>query len=94
MTAWYEILAVPGRFLRAIVSDYEPQAAMIKEASRMTRWIDPSRPQAITPEQSRSADDHDLEMDLDVNMISHEIQYQSLTLVLKQPMMQSTYLSL
>jgi hypothetical protein len=39
---------------RAIVSGYEPQRDLMRAACRMTRWIDPDRPQELTPEQSQS----------------------------------------
>jgi hypothetical protein len=42
--------------IRAIVSGYEPQKDLMRAASRMTRWIDPGRPHALTVEQSRSVD--------------------------------------
>jgi hypothetical protein len=38
------------------VSGYEPQRDLIRAASRMTRWIDPGRPHALTVEQSQSVD--------------------------------------
>jgi hypothetical protein len=44
--------------IRAIVSGYEPQKDLMRAASRMTRWIDPGRPQALTVEQSQSVDKH------------------------------------
>ncbi|KAH6714577.1 hypothetical protein BKA61DRAFT_723365, partial [Leptodontidium sp. MPI-SDFR-AT-0119] len=34
--------------IRAIVSSYEPQKDFMRAASRMTRWIDPGRPHALT----------------------------------------------
>ncbi|KAH7306158.1 C2H2 finger domain protein [Rhexocercosporidium sp. MPI-PUGE-AT-0058] len=37
---------------RAIVSGYEPQRDLMRAACRMTRWIDPDRPQELTPEES------------------------------------------
>jgi hypothetical protein len=39
---------------RAIVSGYEPQRDLMRAACRMTRWIDPNRPQELTLEQSLS----------------------------------------
>ena len=39
---------------RAIVSGYEPQRDLMRAACRMTRWIDPDRPQELTPEESWS----------------------------------------
>ncbi|KAG4413011.1 hypothetical protein IFR04_013848 [Cadophora malorum] len=39
---------------RAIVSGYEPQRDLMRAACRMTRWIDPDRPQELTPEESLS----------------------------------------
>jgi hypothetical protein len=39
---------------RAIVSGYEPQRDLMRAACRMTRWIDPGRPQELTPEESLS----------------------------------------
>ncbi|KAH7370249.1 hypothetical protein BKA65DRAFT_602698 [Rhexocercosporidium sp. MPI-PUGE-AT-0058] len=39
---------------RAIVSSYEPQRDLMRAACRMTRWIDPDRPQELTPEESLS----------------------------------------
>ncbi|CAG8982679.1 hypothetical protein HYALB_00000958 [Hymenoscyphus albidus] len=39
---------------RAIVSGYEPQHDLMRAACRMTRWIDPDRPQELTLEQSLS----------------------------------------
>jgi len=39
---------------RAIVSGYEPQHDLMWAACRMTRWIDPDRPQELTLEQSLS----------------------------------------
>ncbi|KAH8663686.1 hypothetical protein BGZ60DRAFT_565713 [Tricladium varicosporioides] len=39
---------------RAIVSGYEPQRDLMRAACRMTRWIDPHRPQELTLEQSLS----------------------------------------
>ena len=39
---------------RAIVSGYEPQRDLMRAACRMTRWIDPDRPQELTLEQSLS----------------------------------------
>ncbi|KAF8855964.1 C2H2 finger domain protein [Acephala macrosclerotiorum] len=39
---------------RAIVSGYEPQRDLMRAACRMTRWIDPNRPQELTPEESLS----------------------------------------
>ncbi|KAH7370264.1 hypothetical protein BKA65DRAFT_471486 [Rhexocercosporidium sp. MPI-PUGE-AT-0058] len=34
--------------IRAIVSGYEPQKDLMRAASRITRWIDPGRPHALT----------------------------------------------
>jgi len=42
--------------IRAILSGYEPQKDLMRAASRMTRWIDPGRPHALTVEQSQSVD--------------------------------------
>ncbi|KAI9769856.1 MAG: hypothetical protein M1840_003850 [Geoglossum simile] len=42
----------------AIVSGYEPQKDLMRAACRMTRWIDPNRPQNLTREQSQSVDKH------------------------------------
>lgn len=42
--------------IRAIVSGYESQKDLMRAASRMTRWIDPSRPHTLTVEQSQSVD--------------------------------------
>ncbi|CAG8980240.1 hypothetical protein HYALB_00009822 [Hymenoscyphus albidus] len=39
---------------RAIVSGYEPQHDLMRAACRMTRWIDPDRPQELTLKQSLS----------------------------------------
>jgi len=39
---------------RAIVSGYEPQRDLMRAACRMTRWIDPDRPQELTLEESLS----------------------------------------
>ncbi|KAH0563164.1 hypothetical protein GP486_002272 [Trichoglossum hirsutum] len=39
---------------RAIVSGYEPQRDLMRAACRMTHWIDPDRPQELTPEESLS----------------------------------------
>lgn len=39
---------------RGIVSGYEPQRDLMRAACRMTRWIDPDRPQELTLEQSLS----------------------------------------
>ena len=39
---------------RAIVSGYEPQNDLMRAACRMLRWVDPDRPQELTPEQSQS----------------------------------------
>jgi hypothetical protein len=39
---------------RAIVSGYEPQRDLMRAACRMARWIDPNRPQELTPEESLS----------------------------------------
>jgi Protein of unknown function (DUF3435) len=39
---------------RAIVSGYEPQRDLMRAACRMTRWIDPDRPQELTPEETLS----------------------------------------
>src|SRR5436190_21603333 len=39
---------------RATVSGYEPQHDLMRAACRMTRWIDPDRPQELTLEQSQS----------------------------------------
>ena len=39
---------------RAIVSGYEPQRDLIRAACRITRWINPDRPQELTPEESLS----------------------------------------
>jgi hypothetical protein len=39
---------------RAIVSGYEPQRDLMRAACRMTRWIDPDRPQELTPEEALS----------------------------------------
>lgn len=36
---------------RAIISGYEPQRDLMWAACRMTRWIDPNRPQELTLEQ-------------------------------------------
>ena len=44
--------------IRAIVSGYEPQKDLMRAASRMTRWIDPGRPHALTIEQSQSVDEN------------------------------------
>ncbi|KAI9771037.1 MAG: hypothetical protein M1839_002973 [Geoglossum umbratile] len=44
--------------VRAIVSGYEPQKDLMRAACRMTRWIDPNRPQNLTREQSQSVDKH------------------------------------
>jgi hypothetical protein len=43
---------------RAIVSGYEPQHDLMRAACRMTRWIDPDRPQELTLEQSQSVNEH------------------------------------
>ena len=43
--------------LRAIVSGYEPQHDLMRAACRMTRWIDPDRPQELTLEQSLSVNE-------------------------------------
>jgi hypothetical protein len=37
---------------RAIVSGYEPQYDLMWAACRMTRWIDPNRPQELMLKQS------------------------------------------
>ena len=42
---------------RAIVSGYEPQRDLMRAACRMTRWIDPDRPQELTPEESLSVNE-------------------------------------
>ncbi|KAH8585592.1 hypothetical protein B0O99DRAFT_696323 [Bisporella sp. PMI_857] len=42
--------------VRAIVSGYEPQKDLLRAAGRMTRWIDPNRPQFLSPEQVQSVD--------------------------------------
>ncbi|KAH9206210.1 hypothetical protein DL95DRAFT_316025 [Leptodontidium sp. 2 PMI_412] len=39
---------------RAIVSGYKPQRDLMRAACRITRWIDPDRPQELTPEESLS----------------------------------------
>ena len=44
--------------VRAIVSGFEPQKDLMRAASRMTRWINPDRPQSLTLEQSQSVDKH------------------------------------
>lgn len=44
--------------VRPIISGYEPQKDLMRAGSRMTRWIDPNRPQFLTPEQSQSVDKH------------------------------------
>lgn len=51
---------LPQRFadICAIVSNFEPQRDLMRAASRMTRWIDPNRPQCLTLEQSQSVDKH------------------------------------
>jgi hypothetical protein len=43
---------------RAIVSGYEPQHDLMRAACRMTRWIDPNRPQELTLAQSQSVNEH------------------------------------
>lgn len=43
---------------RAIVHDLEPQKAMMKAASRMSRSIDPRRPYELTVAQSESVNQH------------------------------------
>lgn len=44
--------------VRAIVSGYEPQKDLMRAAGRMTRWIDPDRPQSLSPEQAQSVDEN------------------------------------
>lgn len=39
---------------RAVVSGYEPQHDLMRAACRMTRWIDPNRPQELSLEESLS----------------------------------------
>lgn len=46
--------------IRAIVSGYEPQKDLLRAAGRMTRWIDPNRPQSLSPEQLQAVDNHPL----------------------------------
>jgi uncharacterized protein DUF3435 len=42
----------------AIMRGFEPQYDMMRAICRMTRWIDPDRPQELTLEQSRSVNQH------------------------------------
>lgn len=42
--------------MRAIVSGYEPQKDLMRAAGRMTRWIDPDRPQSLSLEEAQSVD--------------------------------------
>jgi hypothetical protein len=44
--------------VRAIVSGYEPQQDLMRAAGRMTRWIDPDRPQDLSPEELQSVDEY------------------------------------
>jgi hypothetical protein len=41
---------------QAIVCGLDPQYAVMRAACRMSRWIDPDRPQELTKEQSLSVD--------------------------------------
>jgi hypothetical protein len=44
--------------IRAIVSGYDPQKDLMRAAARITRSIDPDRPQFFTPEQFQCIDKH------------------------------------
>src|SRR5277367_5448038 len=44
--------------IAAIVRGLEPQYDMMRAICRMTRWIDPDRPQELTLEQSRLVNQH------------------------------------